>query len=136
MRFPLAPVGQDNSRSPQMFTSIFRRIFEEARSKRVWSISSTFEYRPFSLFLPFALSGARAFFRYLLAPRANETAPFRPPHGPLDLFAPTAKRARRSATRETSRQRDEEERKRGQMADEKKTETRGDGDEELLKSVG
>lgn len=29
-----------------MFTSISWRIFEEARSKRVWSISSTFEYVP------------------------------------------------------------------------------------------
>lgn len=62
--------GQDNSRSPQMFTSIFRGIFEEARSKRVWSISSTFEYESPSLSL--CLS---RFFRYLLLAGANETTP-------------------------------------------------------------
>ena len=50
-----------------MFTSIFRRIFEEARSKRVWSISSTFEYdlSP-SISLVLSLLSHSRFFRYLL----------------------------------------------------------------------
>jgi hypothetical protein len=45
--------------SPQMFTSISWRIFEEARSKRVWSISSTFEYAP-----PFPPRAALSFFPF------------------------------------------------------------------------
>lgn len=52
-----------------MFTSISWRIFEEARSKRVWSISSTFEYvPPFppSIFLRFALSLSASLFRIYL----------------------------------------------------------------------
>lgn len=43
-----------------MFTSISWRIFEEARSKRVWSISSTFEYTP-----PFPPRAVLSFFPFL-----------------------------------------------------------------------
>jgi len=64
-RVALFPPEEDNSLSlslslsPQMFTSISWRIFEEARSKRVWSISSTFEYA-----LPFPPRAALSFFPF------------------------------------------------------------------------
>lgn len=59
----LFSAGKDNSRSSQMFTSISWRIFEEARSKRVWSISSTFEYVP-----PFPPRAGSTFLFLPLAP--------------------------------------------------------------------
>ena len=100
---------QDNSRSPQMFTSIFRRIFVEARSKRVWSISSTFEYDLFpsvslsfslSLSLSLSLPCSRIHVSSAIScsGRGNETT-----LALLDLFARAAKRAEKRATRETSR---------------------------------
>lgn len=88
--FPLFPVEEDNSRSlslsPQMFTSISWRIFEEARSKRVWSISSTFEYAsPFpprtglSFFPFFSPSISSLFFSLSLSLSIFPDLPKQPP---------------------------------------------------------
>lgn len=48
----MAKWQRDNSRYPPTLTPISWRIFEEVRSKLVWSISSTFEYESFAFLSP------------------------------------------------------------------------------------